>query len=92
MSIPTPERLRRQARRLDRQTRSAQTALNAMRNGSALNLYFVLGTPTWTLADGRRVHAVTAKVVIRHPRVIDVGDALPLSCSVQSQTYHYVEN
>jgi hypothetical protein len=31
VSVPTPERLRKQARRLDRRIRSTETVLNAMR-------------------------------------------------------------
>jgi hypothetical protein len=91
MSVPTPERLRKQARRLDRRIKSTETVLNAMRRGSALHLQYVFSGPVWMLTDGRRVHTATAETAIKHPKIVDVGDALQLS-GARSQTYRFVED
>ena len=91
MTIPTPKRLRRQARRLDRRIRNAEAVVNAMRAGNALHLFYTLGAPTWALTDGRRVDTATAETAIKHPKVIDVGGALQIS-GVRSQTYRYAED
>jgi hypothetical protein len=91
MPIPTREGLRRKARRLDRRIRSAETVVNRMRGGNALHLFYVFGTPTWTLTDGRRVEPAVAEVVIRHPQIVEVGDALPLGGGAKSQTFRYAE-
>ena len=90
-SIPTPERLRKQARRLDRQIRGAEAVVNRMRGGNALHKFYVIGTPTWTLTNGHRVDSAVAEILIRHPRIVDVGDALPLSGGAKSQTFRYAE-
>jgi hypothetical protein len=92
MSIPTPERLRKQARRPYRRIRAAEGVVNRMRGGNALYKFYVFGVPTWALTDGRRIDPAVAEIVIRHPQIVGVGDALPLGAAAKSQTFRYAED
>jgi hypothetical protein len=85
----TPERFRKQARRLDRRVRSREFVVKAMRGGNALHLYYALSSPVWVLTDGTRVDTVIAEAVIKHPGIVSVGDAL--FAQVHAQTYRFVE-
>jgi hypothetical protein len=84
----TPQRLRQQARRLDRRLHHAEAVMNAMRAGAALHLQYDFGSPIWSLTDGTRVDAAAAAIVITNPKIVSVGDAL--FADVPAQTYRYV--
>lgn len=87
--IPTPERLRKQAHRLDRRLNRVATVVNAMRGGTALHLYYALGKAIWTLSDGRRVDPAAAEDAIKRPDVVPVGTAL--FADLKPQTFRFVE-
>lgn len=89
MSIPTPRRLRSQARRLDRRIRSAGTVVSAMKRCAALHLEFVLGAEVFMLTDGRRIEPAVAKAVIARPEIVEVGAAL--FQGMRPQTFRYAE-
>jgi hypothetical protein len=88
MSIPTPQTLRRQNRRIDRRTGKVEAILNHMRTkGCALHFG---GGNDWFLSDGTRVSATVATALTLHPKIVDVGDALPIS-GARAQTFRLVE-
>jgi hypothetical protein len=76
MTIPTVDSLRAMNRKVDRRQRRAEATVNEMRIGNALHLYFVFGTPVWTLANGQRIDSAVAEIVIGNPNVVPVGKAL----------------
>jgi hypothetical protein len=79
-AISTEVRLESQAKRLDHLNAKVAVVLDAMRDGNALHLRFKRGGEEWRLTDGREVHASTAHLVINHPKVVSVGDALFADC------------
>src|SRR5262245_27049136 len=85
--FPTEARVERQAKRLDRLNAKVAAVLGAMREGSALHLRFKRDGEEWRLSDGREVHASTAHIVIIHPKVAGVGDALFADCLAQTFRY-----
>jgi hypothetical protein len=87
--IHTPEKLRNQARRLDRRVNRVTRVVSAMHDGAALHCEY-RPHERWWLSDGTEVSAVTAHDVIEHPKIVGVGDAL--FGFTPSQTFRYVED
>jgi hypothetical protein len=88
MTIPTPTSLARNARRTDRRNHGVTTVLAQMRRGAVLRACFVRGKRIWSLSPGREVPADVAALVIAHPKVCGVGDAL--FDHKLSQTFRFV--
>jgi hypothetical protein len=87
------QRLSAQARRLDRLNSKVAEVLTWMRNGSALLLAFGFGAqPVWRLSNGRQVAPEVARLVTTHPKVVGVGDALPIVGEGLSQTWRYIDD
>jgi hypothetical protein len=75
--IPTPQRLRVNARRFDRINAAAATALAAMRDkGLVLHLHLSPSGCHWRLSDGHPIDADIALRLINDRHVVGVGDAL----------------
>jgi hypothetical protein len=86
--IPTVQRLRANARRLDR-IAAAATALAAMRDqGLTLHLCMSPSGRHWSLSDGHPLDADVALRLINSPQVVGVGDALFAGLS---QTWRFCE-
>ena len=77
-------RLRVQSRRLDRLNAAATTVLHAMRDGLALQAEFGVLGPRWRLSNGRFVTGQVARIVINHPEIVGVGDALFVGATQQT--------
>jgi hypothetical protein len=60
-----------------------------MRGGQALHHHFDRRGPVWALSDGREVRPDIAELVIIHPGVVGVGDAL--FHDAPGQTYRWAE-
>lgn len=86
---PTPQRIRKVQRRLDRQRREAEATTAAMKAGAVL--YHQLGgrDPGWILSTGRRVSDEVAKIVCFDHRVVGVGDSL--FGAALSQTWRWAD-
>jgi hypothetical protein len=78
-----------QARKLDRLNTRTTQVIDTMRRGAALQLEFRYGAQRWRLTNGREVHPEVARMVIRNPNIVGVGDAL--FANLMSQTFRYVE-
>jgi hypothetical protein len=69
--IPTPQSLRKVYRRLDRERRQAELALEAMKRGAALHH---MGSDGWLLSTGQRVSITVANIIRFNRNVAAVGD------------------
>lgn len=89
MPIHTFRSRRNVARRLDRRNLSAEAVVNRMYEGARLCLHYDRRRgPVWRLSViGAEVPDETARLVIKHPDIVAVGDAL--FDGVPSQTYRY---
>jgi hypothetical protein len=90
MNIPTPARLQKLNRRLDRQRREAQAAFKALRAGAVLVHQFGGRGSGWILSTGKRVSEDVARILTFDHRVVGCGDSLfgvPLS-----QSWRWVES
>jgi hypothetical protein len=76
------------SRRLDACNAKISNALERMAAGAALRVQFTRFGPVWTVDGGLVLDDATARSVIKHPAVIDCGDAL--LAGVASQTYRFV--
>src|SRR4051812_33128581 len=85
--IPTIDSLRRERRRIDRHRRAFYRALAAMRGGQALYLHYAPQGECWSLSNGQHVAPEVATLLINHPQVTGVGDAL--FSGTRCQTYRY---
>jgi hypothetical protein len=88
----TLQQLNAQARRLDQLNLKVAEVLASMRAGSALHFaYGPGGQPAWCLSTGRHVGTEVARLVTNHPKVVGVGDSLPIIGAL-SQTWRYVND
>jgi hypothetical protein len=88
-TMPDPT-LSNHRRREQRWKRDAGKHVRTMRfRGLPLTLTYRNGTPMWRLGSAH-VEAGAAEIVIKHPSVIGVGDAL--FRDVRSQTYRFSED
>ena len=87
--IPTVSSLACTRCRLQRRLNNLLAALDEMRSGQALHLYYDRGRAVWVLTDGREVRPDIARLVIDGPSVVGVGDGLFGDCL--GQTWRYVE-
>jgi hypothetical protein len=85
----SPQKLRAQARRLDRLNGSVATVLAAMQRGEALHHERMWYGGIWWLSNGRHIPNEIAQAVIQ-PNVASVGDAL--FHDAPSQTYRWIES
>jgi hypothetical protein len=90
-SIPTPQSLRADARRLDRRALSAEAVVNRMYEGAYLHLYHDRRRgPVWRLSvTAAEVSDAIARQVIQRDDIVAVGDTLFTNCL--SQTYRFLE-
>jgi hypothetical protein len=88
----TARRLNTLARRFARLNSKVAETLASVRSGSALLLAFGFGGQlVWRLSNGRRVDPQVAHLLINHPQVAGVGDALPIVGEDLSQTWRYID-
>jgi hypothetical protein len=66
------------------------TVLTAMRRGECLILEHRWFGRSWCLSDGRAVDDEIAKVVVKNPHVVGVGDSL--FKNTPSQTWRWAED
>ena len=78
-----------QARKLDRLNTRVTQVIGAMRGGQALYLEFRYGAEHWRLTNGSEVRPQVARIVIRNPNIVGVGDVLFVG--MLAQTFRYVE-
>jgi hypothetical protein len=97
MGIPTAESLRLVHRRLARRTAAkrrhgltADTILEAMRQGASLHRCYRTDRIIWALSTGEFVTHEAATDVISDRRVVGVGDSL--FSPELSQTFRYAED
>src|SRR5262245_56105335 len=89
-SMITTHQLTNQSRRLDRLNAKVAEVLASMQAGSTLLLAYGSGGLTWRLSTGRYVAPEVARLVIKHPNIIGVGDTLPI-IGAPSQTWRCAE-
>ena len=78
--------------RADRRRDGVADIIRRMRNGVSLHVTNTADGPKWALTDGTHVSPELAAVLIRHPNIVGVGDALPgLGGHLHSQTFRFVE-
>jgi hypothetical protein len=88
MAITEFAKLKRTRTRLDRQLKTANQVIAAMRDrGLALHASFERPRPRWWLDSGELVEAEAARIVIQHINIIPCGDGL--FGLVTSQTYKF---
>ena len=74
--IYTPEKLRAQARWLDRVNGSVARVLTKMQRGQALHFEHTRRGPRWLTTDGLEVPQRVAELVIINPSIVSVDAAL----------------
>jgi hypothetical protein len=87
--VHTVSELQRSRRRLDRRRGAAGLIVTAMQRGARLHLQYACGRALWRLSGGSFVPTDVAAVVISHPCVVSVGDAL--FPDTPAQTWRFVE-
>ena len=84
------QKIRAQARRLDRVNGKVATVLTAMQRGEALLLEYRWYGCVWCLSGGRHITDEIAQAVIQNANVTGVGDAL--FSDVPAQTWRWIES
>jgi hypothetical protein len=84
----SPEKLRAQARRLDRVNGSVARVLTKMQRGQALHFEHTRRGPRWWTTDGHEVPQCIAEVVVINPNIASVDTALWRD--LHPQTYRFV--
>jgi hypothetical protein len=72
----TPEKLRTQARRLDRVNGSVARVLNKIQRGQSLHFEHTRRGARWWTTDGDEVPERVAELVIINPSIVSVDTAL----------------
>jgi len=90
MTIVTARQLNEKGRRLDRVNRSVASVLKSMRAGAALHLEHHRSHERWWLSDGSEVPVEIARLAIKQPSIVSVGDSL--FGFTPAQTYRYLED
>jgi hypothetical protein len=98
MSIPTPQSLKRQNRRLDRRNARAerdrqrveQIVERIRRRGLVVHCYYTFGKPTFVLSDGTRIPGGVGYALTKHPNLVAVDP--PLFVDGLPQTFRYAES
>jgi hypothetical protein len=84
--------VRRRAKLQNRIALKVQQTLAAMLRGEALHYHHGrFGAIWWLSRSGRHIPDEVARLVITHPVVVGVGDALPLGNDTPAQTYRYAK-
>ena len=89
MTIHTTARQRTNRRRLDRLGASVDRVMAALRGGAVLQLSYGRRSAHWTLSNAIPVDDAVARLVIKNPNVVDVGDAL--FAEALAQTWRFSE-
>jgi len=89
MTIPTPARLRQQARHLDHQQRQLERYFGRMRSGRALLAYSQLGKVHFVFSDGTHVPQAVGYALTKHPQVVVVDP--PLIAGGLAQTFRFAD-
>jgi hypothetical protein len=87
--VPTVSSLQRSRRRLDRRRQAAELVITAIKAGATLQLQYGRDRKWWSLSNGPPVAADVALIVVNHPCVVSVGDAL--FPDTPAQNWRFVE-
>jgi hypothetical protein len=89
-AIRTARDLQKLNRRLTRRRTSAAQAINAMKNGAALLMFYEHGRAVWKLSSGLFITPEVAATVTHNPHVAGTGDCL-FGDAGTSQTYRWID-
>jgi hypothetical protein len=87
--IVTVNKLRRQARKLDRLNAQIAAVLKAMQQGETLLMEYHWHGSRWRLGGGSAVANEVAQIVIQCAHVAGAGDALAID-GVRPQTWRWI--